>query len=67
MSAVDVAAMVAGKTTTDAYIAEWREETRPCGDDLQKEADLEAARVDQAYPQDLLKVYVSNGGWANPE
>ena len=67
MVAVDGAAMVAGKTTTDAYIAEWREETRPCGEDLQREADLEAARVDEAYPQDLLRDYIRNGGRANPE
>lgn len=64
MVAVDGAATVAGKTTTDDYIAEWREETRPCGDDLQAEADREAARIEGAYPQDLIRTYVRNGGWA---
>lgn len=65
MVAVDRAATVAGKTTTDEYIAEWREEARPCGADLQAEADLEAKRLDDEYPQDLIRTYVDNGGWAS--
>ena len=64
MVAVDGAATVAGKTTTDEYIAEWREETRPCGDDLETEADLEVKRLDGAYSHDLIRSYVRNGGWA---
>ena len=64
MAAVDRAATIAGKTTTDEYIAEWREETRPCGADLQAEADREAKRLDDAYPQELIRAYVNNGGWA---
>jgi hypothetical protein len=64
MTAVDRAATIAGKTTTDDYIAEWREETRPCGADLQAEADLEAKRLDGAYPQELIQAYANNGGWA---
>lgn len=65
MVAVDRAATVAGKTTTDEYIAEWREETRPCGADLQAEADLEAKRIGDEYSQDLIRIYVDNGGWAS--
>lgn len=64
MVAVDRAATIAGKTTTDEYIAEWREETRPCGEDLQREADLEAQQIDQHYPQGVIKTFVDNGGWA---
>lgn len=64
MAAVDRAATIAGKTTTDEYIAEWREETRPCGADLQAEADLEAKRLDDEYSQELIRTYVNNGGWA---
>lgn len=63
MVAVDRAATIAGKTTTDEYIAEWREETRTCGVDLQAEADLEAKRLDEEYSQDLIRTYVNNGGW----
>lgn len=64
MVAVDGAATRANKTKTDEYIAEWREETRPCSDDLQAEADLEAERIDSAYSPDLIRSYVLNGGWA---
>lgn len=62
--AVDGAATVAGKTKTDEYIAEWREESRPCDPDLQREVDQEAARIDEVYPPDRLRSYVRNGGWA---
>lgn len=64
MAAVDRAATIAGKTTTDEYIAEWREETRPCGGDLAREVDLEIERIDADYPQDLIRSFVNNGGWA---
>lgn len=64
MVAVDRAATVAGKTTTDEYVAEWREETRECGPDLQAEAELEAKRIIEAYPQKLIGSFIRNGGWA---
>jgi hypothetical protein len=64
MVAVDRAATIAGKTTTDEYIAEWREETRPCANDLQAEADAEARRLEEDYPHSLIRSYVNNGGWA---
>ncbi|HUG31757.1 MAG TPA: virulence factor [Acidimicrobiia bacterium] len=64
MVAVDGAATVAGKTKADEYIAEWREETRPCSDDLQAEVDREAERVAEAHPPNLIRAYVRNGGWA---
>lgn len=64
MIAVDRAATVADKTKVDEYVAEWREETRPCGPDLQAEAELEAARLSDEYPQSLVRSYIRNGGWA---
>ena len=67
MVAVDGAATVAGKTTTDEYIAEWREESRPCGDQLQSEAEQEVERIEREYPQELIRRYVRNGGWAVPQ
>ena len=67
MIAVDRAAMVADKKKVDEYVAEWREETRPCGPDLEAEADLEAKRIAEAYPQKLIRSYVRNGGWAPPD
>jgi hypothetical protein len=52
-------------TSTDDYISEWREESRPCDGDLQEEVDSEAARITKAYPADLIKTYVRNGGRAD--
>ena len=65
MVAVDAAATKAGKTSTDDYIAEWREESRLCDEDLQSEVDRETAHITEAYPADLIKTYVRNGGWAS--
>jgi hypothetical protein len=67
MIAVDRAATVAGKTKVDDYVAEWREETRPCGPDLRAEAELEAKRLTEAHPQSLIRSYIRNGGWAPPD
>ncbi len=64
MVAVDRAATVAGKTTTNEYIAEWREESRECGEDLEEESSREAERLSEAYPEELVNTYVRNGGWA---
>lgn len=67
MVAVDSAATRAGKTTTDEYIAEWREETRPCSEGLGSEVDEETRRIEAAYPTALIKAYVRNEGWAPDE
>ena len=67
MIAVDKAATVAGKTKVDEYVAEWREETRPCGPDLQAEADTEARRIAESYPQHVIRSYIRNGGHAPDE
>lgn len=64
MVAVDAAATVAGKTTTDAYVGEWREEARRCSPDLQAEVDREVTRLDEAFPPALLRKMVRNGGEA---
>jgi hypothetical protein len=53
--AVDRAAMRAGKTGSDAYIADWtRSDARSVGDDLQAEAAAEAARIEARYDDDAL-------------
>jgi len=64
MVAVDAAATNAGKTSDDDYIAEWREKSRACGEDLHGEADREATNIASTYSSDLIKTYVRNGGWA---
>jgi hypothetical protein len=52
--AIDRAAARAGLEAEDAYLAEWRRVSRPCGDDLDAEAAAEAARLEAAYPPDRL-------------
>ncbi len=54
--AVDRAAMRAGKGSSDAYLADWqRSAPRPCGEDLQAEAALEAARLEAQYSDESLE------------
>lgn len=47
--AIDRAAMRAGRGGSDAYLAEWRRESAPCGDDLQAEVDAAVAELESAY------------------
>ena len=60
--AIDRAAARAGLESEDAYLAEWRRVTRACGDDLEAEAAAEAARLEAAYPADLLNRLAVNHG-----
>jgi hypothetical protein len=60
--AIDAAAMRAGLIGTDAYLAEWRRESRECGDDLEREVADEAARLDGAYTDDRLDRLVRADG-----
>jgi hypothetical protein len=54
--AVDRAAMRAGRGSSDAYLADWaRSPPRPCGDDLQAEANAEAARLEAQFNRDDLE------------
>jgi hypothetical protein len=60
--AVDKAAMKSGKKSYGDYIEEMRRAERPCGDDLEAEADAEAARLDAAYTKEVLRSLVASGG-----
>jgi hypothetical protein len=61
-TAIDRAAERAGKKSMNEYIDEWHKENRPCGDDLEAEAQAEAARLERDYPQDVLNALVAAGG-----
>ena len=63
--AIDRAAMKAGVSGTDAYLAEWRRETRP-GPDLEPaEAAAAAGRaLDEAHPAERLRALSDNAGRA---
>ena len=60
---IDRAAMVAGLTGSDQYVAEWRRTSRPCSDDLQAEAAAEASRIEAEYHRERVNRLVANGGW----
>lgn len=62
--AIDRAALRAGKGTSNAYLAEWRRESRPCGDDLSAEAQAEARRLEERFPEAELERVVKAGGIA---
>jgi hypothetical protein len=60
--AIDAAAMRAGLIGTDAYLEEWRRDTRACGDDLDAEVAQEADWLDAAYTDDVLTRLVQANG-----
>lgn len=61
--AIDRAAMRAGKGGSDAYLADWRRsEPRECGDDIEAEAQAEAARWEAQYSDEQLEKLVKSKG-----
>ena len=65
-NAIDAAAMKAGLTEMDGYLEEWRRETRSCGADLAAEVEAEVARLEAAYPREVLLRVTRAGGLATP-
>jgi Virulence factor len=63
--AIDVAAMRAGLIGTDEYLSEWRRESKPCADDLQAEANAEAARLEAEFDDDALAELSRGGGFGS--
>ena len=59
---IDAAAMRAGLIGTDAYLGEWRRETRECGDDLEAEVAAEAERLSAEYTDEVLAELVRSNG-----
>jgi hypothetical protein len=62
LKAIDAAAMRAGLIGTDAYLAEWRRELRQCGEDLEREVQEEASRLEEEFPRDVLDGLARRGG-----
>lgn len=61
-TAIDRAAMRAGKRAASDYIGEWRKTQRPCSDDLEAEVEAEAARLEAIYSQEVLQRLIASGG-----
>lgn len=61
--AVDRAAMRAGKSSSNDYLNDWkRSEPQACGDDIEAQAQAEAARIEAAYSDDdLLRIIRAHG------
>ncbi|MCE8017034.1 hypothetical protein HOP62_13230 [Halomonas sp. MCCC 1A17488] len=65
--AIDRAAMRAGKGGSEAYMADWqRSVPRECSDNLQAEAEAEAARLEASFDDEALKQLVRQKGLALP-
>ena len=63
--AIDAAAMRAGASGADAYLADWRRaEPVECGDDLEAEAEAAAVRLEAEYDNSRLAALAANEGRA---
>jgi len=62
--AIDMAAMRAGKGSTDEYLEDWRREQRDCGDDLDTEVKQAAKELEDKFDTPALQAIVKNKGLA---
>jgi hypothetical protein len=60
--AIDAAAMVAGLTGSDEYAASFRTERRPCGEDLEAEAEAAYQGLLAEWTPEVLRGAVRSGG-----
>jgi hypothetical protein len=65
--AIDRAAMRAGKGSSEAYLEEWRRESRACGADVEAAMNEEVTRLDALFPDDVLETTVKAGGLLKKE
>lgn len=54
--------MKAGLVGSDAYLEEWRRETRACGGELEAEVAAEAERIEGEFTRELLLALARAGG-----
>ena len=62
--AIDRAAAVAGLTSTDDYVTQWRRVTQPCEGDPQAAARAEGERLIAEYDSERVRTLVERGGLA---
>ena len=61
--AIDRAAGVAGLTSTDDYVKEWRNTAAPLSEgDISAKLDQLCADIEDQYPKERLEAIVANGG-----
>lgn len=56
--------MKAGLTEMDGYLEAWRQEKRPCGEDLDAEVAAEVERLEAGYQREVLLPLTRAGGLA---
>jgi hypothetical protein len=54
--------MYAGLFGTDEYLNEWVRDSRPCGENLEQEADQEAKRLESEFSPEVLNEIAGRGG-----
>ena len=62
--AIDKAANRAGLRAYNDYIAEWHKTQRPCGEDVEAEAQAESDRLEAEYTKHHLAELIQSGGVA---
>ncbi len=62
LDAIDMAAMRAGKGSTDEYLEDWRREQIECGDDLKAEVEAAADQLEQQFEPSVLQQFVKDHG-----
>ncbi len=60
--AIDRAAMRAGRGSSQAYLDDWRRETRRCEGDVKIAVSEEIATLEAQFPDELLEAVVKAGG-----
>lgn len=64
--AIDMAAMRAGKGSTDEYLEDWRREQTNCSDDLDMEVKKAAQEIEDHFDTEALQAIVKSKGVAKP-
>ena len=60
--AIDRAAMRAGRGSSNAYLEDWRRDSRPCSGDIEELVREEAAQLEHRFPDDTLERIVKASG-----
>jgi hypothetical protein len=60
--AIDRAAMRAGRGSSQAYLDDWRRESRRCEGDVKLVVSEEVAMLEAQYPDERLEAVVKTGG-----
>ncbi len=60
--AIDRAAMRAKKTSADAYLDDWRRETKACDADLEAALEAASSAIEHDYSDQVLDILARNFG-----